>query len=324
MMTRPAATELHRTSRVTARKASAVPRRFLIVHNPVAGLPGERRLTQVMDHLRRLGCELELCRPGSRADNQRIVSTAVAGGTCDAVIVAGGDGTVRAAASALLGTGVPLGIIPVGTGNVMAHEIGLALDANTIATCLADGAIAEVAAAYANQQPFFLMAGAGFDGRVIGRLDLLFKRRVGKLAYAWPMTRGLISGPDRLCVMVDGREHRAAWCVATLRRRYAGSFLLAPVAQLNDTRLHVVLFRPANRLALISQLLDVAAGRIMQRRDIEHITGTSIEITSDEPVPVQIDGEPFSTTPLSIKAAGAVLRLIVPRTALPAAQSAAG
>lgn len=294
-------------------------RRFLIVHNPVAGLQRARRLTQVIERLHGLGCEIDVRRPGSLADNQQLVRAAMADGSCDAVIAAGGDGTVRAAASALIGTGMPLGIIPIGTGNVMAHEIGLGLEADAIARCLVEGSIVPVRAAYANGQPFFLMVGVGFDGRVIKWLDTAFKRRVGKLAYAWPMTRGLIAGPDALRVVVDGVEHTAAWAIATLRRRYAGSFLLAPQAQLQGTNIHVVLFRPRNRLTLATQLVEVAAGRITRRSDIEHVSGQSIEIMSAEPVPMQIDGEPFERTPVSIRTGGPVLKLIMPVAVAPGA-----
>ena len=99
---------------------------------------------------------------------RRAARMAADSGNYDAVIAAGGDGTIRHVAAALIGTETPLGIIPVGTGNVLAHEIGLAATAGAVAPMLLDGPIATVACAQANAEPFLLMVGAGFDARVLG------------------------------------------------------------------------------------------------------------------------------------------------------------
>lgn len=287
-------------------------RRFLVIHNPEAGRHHPGRLKAVIELLQARGCEVDLRAAESDEANRKTARAAVSEGGYEAVVAAGGDGTIRATASALIDTGMPLGIIPIGTGNVMAHEIGLRLDASAVAHCLIEGRTAPVQTGRANGQPFVLMVGAGFDGRVANWLDIPYKRRVGRIAYAWPMLRALAKGPDRLTVTVDGVAHEAAWTVATLRRRYAGRFLLAPQAQLHDQAVHAVLFKARGRMSLLTQLMEVAAGRIEQRPDVEHLSGARIEIRSDEPVPVQIDGEPFGFTPVEIVTAGPALHLILP------------
>ena len=122
-----------------------------------------------------------------------------------------------------------------------------------------------------------------------------------------------MAGPDRLRVCVDGSEHSAAWAVATMGRRYAGSFVLAPQAHLEDASIHAVLFRAPSRLSMVTQLVEVAAGRVARRTDVEQVPGGTIEITSDEPVPVQLDGEPFGSTPVTIRTGGPILRLLTPK-----------
>lgn len=246
------------------------------------------------------------------ADNRRLATRALEEGEFDAVVAAGGDGTILGAASALLGSRLPLGIIPIGTGNVLAHEIGLALDATAVANCLTGGRIAEVPMSCANGQPFLLMAGAGFDGRVIAHLDWRLRRRLGKLAYVWPVVRALASGPDQLRIRVDGAEHSASWAVATAVRHYAGAFVLAPEARLEEPALHVVLFKSQGRISMIGQLIIAALGLAGWRRDIVLASVRDVEIEADRPVPVQIDGEPFGSTPVSISAGGQSLHLIVP------------
>lgn len=307
------AASLDAAAGLSRRKASAVGRRFLILHNPAAGPHrAQRRLQEVIGQLRHRDCALDLCETTSLADNRRLAAAAAVDGDFDAVVAAGGDGTVRATASALTGTGMPLGIIPVGTGNVMAHEIGLRLDAAAIASCLVEGHVATVRAANANGEQFFLMVGAGFDGRVVAWLDTGLKRRLGKLAYVWPVIRAVLAGPDRLRARIDGAEREAAWAIVTLRQRYAGAFLLAPKATLEASNIHAVLFKAQGRLSMLGQLATIAAGRIAVGRGIEDVAGDTVEITADPPVPVQIDGEPFGTTPVRIRTGGPSLKLIVP------------
>lgn len=292
-------------------------RRFLILHNRLAGpRRAHRRLSEVVDRLGHLGCDVELCEPDGPEAGRRIALAAIRNKALDAVVVAGGDGTVRQTASCLVGTPMPLGIIPVGTGNVMAREIGLTDDAEAIAACLTEGPIARVNSARANGEIFFLMVGAGFDGRVIAWLNAGLKQHLGKLAYAWPGIRSLLAGPDRLQVRIDGKEFAVAWAVATLRRRYAGSFVLSPDAGLEAGGIRTVMFNPGGRLAMLGNLIAVAAGRVSRQAGVLDVAGHIIEIGSALPVPVQIDGEPFSTTPVRIVAGGPLLSLIVPRSTI--------
>ena len=291
-------------------------RRFAVICNPLAGSgPARRRLAGVLDRLRADGSELVVRQGEGPAGNQSLALAALADGNFDAVIVAGGDGTIRATAPALVGTPMPLGIIPVGTGNVLAHEIGLKLEPEEIAKCLLYGHTVSISTARANGELFLLMAGAGFDGRVIGALDLAFKQRVGKLAYVWPVARALLAAPDRLIVNIDGVEHRAAWAVVTLRARYAGAFVISHHAYLGGSGFRVVLFRPGSRVGLARQLLALASGAAGPYPAIDDLPGRHVEITTDRPVPAQIDGEAAGTTPLRIESGGPMLRLIAPTSA---------
>jgi diacylglycerol kinase (ATP) len=292
-----------------------VRRRFFVIHNPTAGLRRRRRLEKIIGILRARGCHVDVQLTQSEPDDRALVETAVRAGRFDAVVAAGGDGTVRSAAAALAGSGVPLGLIPIGTGNVLAHEIGLRLEAEAIADCLLQGRVALVPTARANGELFLLMAGVGFDGRVIGRLDIALRRRIGKLAYVWPVIRALLAGPDRLRVCIDGEDHAAGWVVASAVRHYAGAFVIAPTARLDEPRLEVVLFGCKGRWSMLAQLIAIGLGRIADCSDVQHLPATAIEITSESAVPVQIDGDPCGTTPISIRAGGPALHLIIPPSA---------
>lgn len=289
---------------------------FFIVANPGAGLSGSPLVDQVTAALRQAGASVTRAQPGNVEGARTLAHAAAASGSYDAVVAAGGDGTIRQVAAALLGGDVPLGIVPVGTGNVLAHEIGLALNAGAITRMLLHGPSASVMCARANNEPFLLMAGAGFDGRVIAALDHRFKSYVGKAAYAGPILGALVRPVDVLTVTLDGSRHEASWVVISNARHYGGRFVLAPHTGIQERGLQAVLFKARNRAVLMRQVLSLVTGRLDRRAathgDVEMLPCTSATITAHHPVPTQIDGDPFGSTPLQIESGSAVLRLIVP------------
>lgn len=291
-------------------------RRFFLAANPGAGPTGSPLLDAVAHALLHAGAELTLTRPGSIEAARGQVSEAVASSRYDAILAAGGDGTIRQVAAALIGSGTPLGIVPVGTGNVLAHEIGLAPDAQAIAGMLLQGPVIDAACARANGEPFLLMAGAGFDGRVIAALDHRLKSHVGKAAYAGPMLGALAHPVDTLVVTIDGAVHEASWAVISNVRHYGGNFVMARRTGIRERGLQAILFKARNRTVLLSQLMALAMGTLDERSarhgDVEMLPCLRAQVTAQKPVPTQIDGDAFGSTPLDIRAGAADLRLIVP------------
>ena len=287
-------------------------RRFFLLFNPGAGIAGVPLLDEVVKTLERGGAIL------SRATALDVrcacleARAAADSGACDAVIAAGGDGTVRQAAAALIGSATPLGIIPIGTGNVLAHEIGLAPNATAVARVLRGGPVVKVACARANGEPFLLMTGAGFDARVVGALDHRLKSRVGKFAYAGPVLGALVRRMDRLEVLIDGQAHSASWAVVTNARHYGGRFVLTRKAGIQQRGLEAILFKANNPGVLARQLISLAMGQLDARADVEMLHCSRATIISRYPVPTQLDGDAFGTTPLEVDAGSCEVRLIVP------------
>jgi diacylglycerol kinase (ATP) len=292
-------------------------RRFFLISNPAAGVAGATLVEDAMRALERSGASLTRTMAVDIAAARRAARMAADSGKFDAVIAAGGDGTIRHVAAALIGAETPLGIIPVGTGNVLAQEIGLAATAGAVVPMLLDGPVATVACAQANTEPFLLMVGAGFDARVLAALDQRLKSRVGKMAYAGPLLGALIRPVDTLSVTVDGHRHAASWAVIANARHYGGRFVLAPRAGIQQRGLEAILFKARSRAVLIGQLMSLAAGRLAPRAaqgdDVEMVPCSRVTITAHEPVPTQIDGDVLGTTPLEVDAGTAQVRLIVPR-----------
>jgi diacylglycerol kinase family enzyme len=291
-------------------------RRFYLITNPGAGLTGSPLLDAVGNALLRAGAELTLTQPGDIETARHQVREAASSARYDAVLAAGGDGTIRQVAASLIGTRTPLGIVPVGTGNVLAHEIGVTPEAGAIADMLLHGPLIEAVCARANEEPFLLMAGAGFDGRVIAALDHRLKSHVGKAAYAGPMLGALAHPVDTLNVTIDGETHEASWAVISNVRHYGGNFVMARRTGIRERGLQAILFKAKNRGELVGQLMALAMGQLDERSarhgDVELLPCLRATVTAQKPVPTQIDGDAFGSTPVQIEAGAADLRLIVP------------
>jgi diacylglycerol kinase (ATP) len=287
-------------------------RRFFIIDNTASGYGGRSLAVRVLDLLEASGARVDGCGETNKDAAFQRATEAVRSGAYDAVVAVGGDGTIRHAAGVVAGTDIPLGIIPLGTGNVLAHEIGLCREPGPLATALLSGPARSMIAPIANGEVFLLMAGVGFDGRVIQALNPSTKSIVGKLAYAGPLFSALRGSADKLEVVLDGRMHKANWVVIAKARHYGGAFVIAEHADLHVPGLRAVLFNTPDRGALLASLLALASGRLSRSRHVAVVACTRAEIRGQTTAPVQVDGDPFGTTPLVVEAQGHRVSLIVP------------
>lgn len=290
--------------------------RFFLVENPGAGVAGTPLVEDVVRLLAKGGGLVTRASSADMQASRLAVRKAAESGGYDAILAAGGDGTIRNVAAALVGSDLPLGIIPVGTGNVLAHEIGLARTPAAIARMLLEGPVARVACAQANGEPFLLMVGVGFDARVVAALDQRLKSRLGKVAYAGPLLGAIMRPADTLLVTVDGRRHVATWAVIANARHYGGRFVLAPRTGILQRGLEVILFKTRSRAVLFSHLMSLATGQLEPRAqhdgDVEMLPCSRVSVTARNPVPIQIDGDAVGSTPVEVDAGTCEVCLIVP------------
>lgn len=266
-------------------------RRFLIIRNRRAGTDNRRLVAAVVDALQARGATAAVI------ETERIeeLDGAIrANDGIDAVVAAGGDGTLRALARAAISARLdkPLGLLPVGTGNVMARELGLPRKPTALADALMHGEVVATSVASANGDPFLAMCGAGFDAMIVHRLSQRLKQRIGRAAYTLP-TLGALRQPPRLFdVEVDGRAHRASWVVAANARHYGGAFVIAPGASLTSPQLHAVLLKATTLPQRIAELLAIASGRMERCATIETLACRQLRISAPEGrLPIEIDGD---------------------------------
>ncbi len=269
-------------------------------------------LTSVCAELAAGGAIVTLVAVETFEDIQRLSHQAAASGDVDAIVAVGGDGTIRAAASALIGTELPLGVIALGTANVLAHEVGLPRSPAVIAGMLMRGPTTTVSCGSLDGEPFLLMASAGFDAEVLRRLSPSLKRTFGKLAYAGPILAELARRPRAFEALIDGRPRTCTWLIAANARHYAGSFVIAEGRDITQPGLDAVIVNAPTRTRLLRVLLAIASGRVRHARDVTTLACRSVEVAENPLVAFQLDGDVVSHRSLRILDHKLPLRLIVP------------
>ena len=224
-------------------------------------------------------------------------TAAVAG--ADLVMVCGGDGTVREVCAELAGTGIPVGIVPAGTGNLLARNLDIPLylrSAIDVALSGQDRAIDLVAVSGDGLEDthFLVMAGMGFDAAIMEGVNEEVKRRVGWLAYVLSGFRSLMFPAVRLDVSIDDREptrHRARTVVVGNVGYLQAGMPLLPDAAIDDGLLDVVLLHPQRFLSWIPLALRVLSRGSRTDDTINRMTGATVRIRAAVDTPRQLDGD---------------------------------
>jgi len=295
--------------------------RFLILHNPHAGSGRHDLLRQVVAALRQAGCEVTIEQAPCDRTSAALAPEMAASELYDAVVAAGGDGTIRSIAAAMRGTALPVGLIPLGTGNVMAQELGMPRGASQIADNLRFGGSLPVRGAVANGTPFFLMAGAGLDGEAVAALNPRVKARWGKLAYVWPTTRAVLRRAPVIEAVLDGKTFETRWIVICKAGRYAGGFRLSPDSSVFRPGLVAVFSTAETRAGLITDIFAIGAGYAKSAPHLHAVPLRHAVIRAKQAVPVQVDGECFGHLPLTITEDSQTVNLLTPLA--PAAETRA-
>ena len=298
----------------TTPTAAPLRRRVLIIVNPAAGRArsSRRRLDRVVAALRRCGCLVTLRQAGPQAGDVEHLAR-VAAPDFDVIVAAGGDGTLNAVVNGVAAAPRPIALMPLGTANVVAQEIGLPRAPERLAAMIAGGPARPIWPGKVGQRLFVQMASSGFDAEIVAAVNPRLKRRFGRLAVAWGILLCLWRyRPRRLAVLIDGVEHRAAAVIAAKGRFYAGPYTIAPRASLAEPILDLVLFQCSGRLAVLRYLGALIAGRLPARPDITTVRCREALVCGPEAAPVQADGEVVAALPVTIGIADRPLPLVHP------------
>jgi diacylglycerol kinase (ATP) len=233
------------------------------------------------------------------------------------VIAAGGDGTLNAVVSGLAGSRTALGVMPAGTMNVFARELGIPSNSLPKAfEVIEKGLIREVDLFSANGAPFVQMAGVGFDAMVIEETTWESKKILGPLAYLMTAVKVLGEKPPMVeVVTVEGRRETGVAVLCGNGSLYGGQFRLFHKADNTDSMLDVIVFKEAGYRFVLDSLKGIARGGIDLAESTAYFQSSGFTVTSDREVPVEIDGEWLGRfKEITFKETSSRLRVLAPET----------
>lgn len=235
-------------------------------------------------------------------DANRFAVEAVAA-KVDVVVAWGGDGTVNGAAAGVTGTGIPLAIIPGGSGNGLARDLSIPFDAARALTIAATGRVRAIDAGDLHGSLFFNVAGIGLDARIAGRLATKGHRR-GLMGYVLA-TVSELRGYEACAYSIgnaydaggqpitgDLIDHPAMFIALANSRQYGSGAKIAPRALLDDGVMEVVVVEPMSALRMARQLPAFFGGRLQDGPGILMRSAASMEISCAAPIAFHVDGEP--------------------------------
>jgi len=288
-------------------------KRIKLIANPISGGDARPKIRKAVSLLEDAGALVDLYLTEKRGD-----ATAEASSfdltTADLVLAAGGDGTLNEVVNGMAGRGIPLAFLPLGTANVMALEMGVPTNIAAACRIALEGVAQPVWLAEVGGYKFLMMAGIGFDAAAVETVNSRLKRKTGKFAYMVAGLRALCTfRPEPFTLQTDTGDCIQAWhAIISNIRLYGGRFVMAPQAGLDKPGLVACIVDHPGRLALLLFWLRILfQGHLIGPvRRVEagefHLSGLKS--------PVQIDGDEFSVTPVSLKSLAGQLELIFPRS----------
>jgi YegS/Rv2252/BmrU family lipid kinase len=288
----------------------------MAIHNPVASGGAYRRdLPLILDAFRGLGYEVEERETRSVGDATTLAREGVAAGF-DLVGAIGGDGTVNEAINGLAGSGVPLAIVPIGTVNVLAMELGIPLDPPDAVALVAHGNITTIDLGLANDRYFGLMAGVGMDAAVVASLNPTMKRALKEAAFAvHGLAHYFVTDDPEIRVVTKERTVEGYFVVFGNSSNYAGGFGITPLADMRDGLLDVCVLKDKSFLGTATYWTAALLNAHVRHPKVEYFRTEEATVTcADEnrEVLIQTDGEVAGHLPLRCRIVPRALRVLVP------------
>lgn len=237
---------------------------------------------------------------------------------CPLVVAYGGDGTINEIICGMAGSRVPLMIIPGGTANVLANEMGLPKNLRHCIQLLRTGSLRRISLGKAGTRHFAVMAGVGVDAGIVAAVSPALKRKIGQGAF-W------LAGFQQLGryhflpfeIQVDGHSHFCTFAIISKSRWYAGRFQLTPRASLFSDTFEICLFHNTNRWRYLTYLLYSSFSKHESLLDVTILQGKEIKAIGTDQVMVQVDGELIGALPQEFKIQEDALTLVIPRNKQP-------
>lgn len=222
----------------------------------------------------------------------------------DLIVAAGGDGTVNQVVNGLVGSDIPMAVLPCGTGNDFAAMIGMPKDLRACLSQIVQGSMVRVDLCKVNDRYYISSVGAGFDGQVAHTVNNSFKHLRGMAVYLLGVFSTVFSYKGHhIKITVDGqtREFDALLVAVNNSRTYGGGLNITPEAVLDDGCFDICTARMMKPLELLRSLPRLLKGTHGKLEKVSFSRGVQVELESDTPVYYQVDGEVFQSTCLKFE-----------------------
>jgi len=295
------------------------PRKATLISNPKTGRYASRRrpVEDLAATLESLGVKVDFRLTHRPGDATEIAARAARNGSSD-VIVAGGDGTINEAIQGMAGTKARLAIIPRGTANVLARELGLPLDDEQALKIVAQGKSRQIYLGLAidetthESRHFVSMAGIGLDASVVRRVQPSLKKRIGKGAF-WISGLSHLAdwNPRPFTLEINNQKYTSTFAAIGNGAKYGGDLAITPGARLDQPEFEICIIQTRSRLRYL-RLLSHAMRNGMPRDtpEVQFVSAASVKAYGDSQV--QVDGELIGHLPMRFEIASHPLEVIVP------------
>ena len=255
-----------------------------------------------------------LCATSGAGEAERLARHAATEGY-EKIVAAGGDGTINEIVNGIAGHNVALGLLPLGTMNVFASELGLPL--NDLERCwkiIQQNKIHRVDLPRANRKHFVQLAGVGLDAQAVKETSRAFKRSFGPLSYLISAVQIASRTPPVLRIeSEDAITDEGSFVLVGNGRLYGGRFPFFKQALMDDGLLDVIVFKRLSYIDIIRYLQNVVFTPQISSPEVEYFQTKYLRVTSEESVPVEIDGELVGNCPVEFKIRAGGLRVLTPR-----------
>lgn len=281
-----------------------------VILNPTAGQGRKADLLERTIRVLRQTAAVDIYetqRPGEGGD----ATKAALKSNVELIIAAGGDGTINEVVNGLDGSEIPLGVIPIGTTNVLAAELRVPRTPESLAISFLHGASRQVSVGRANGRRFTMMASAGFDADIIQNTSPVLKRAIGKGAYICAFASELFRyTPRRLTVRLDGKHISASQVLIAKGGRYAGNFIAVPHVSLDQPVFCVYVADLSSRREICRMVTALLRGRLSAYPGIKTFLANEVLLDGGDDAPIQADGEIIGVLPMRLTIDHARLRVV--------------
>lgn len=291
--------------------------KLFVIFNPAARGEKTRRVQQFLET--KAGPSVTLTPTQRAGEAQSLAARAVAEGY-KIIVAAGGDGTINEVVNGIGTSGVALGVLPLGTVNVFAHELRIPRKLDAAWTVILGGhtRTIDLACAEANSSTryFVQLAGVGFDAHAVRTASWELKKKIGPLSYVWAGIKALSKSHPPVEVSANGSGPLGSGVAVLIGngRFYGGPFSLFPKARMDDGLLDVCVFETVGYWDVLRYGQGVLRGAHIDLGDVKYFQTETLTCGVSGPTPFELDGEDVGNAPVTFSVVPRVLRVVVPKS----------